>query len=129
MKRSLQVRPGKLAVCRFPADTPPPAWAFHPEARFLSITRTPDELSVVCAEDDLPPSITQYEGGWRAIHLEGPIPFTATGVLASLLAPLAAAKVPVFALSTFDTDWVLVKETDLPRAVGALRGDFEVAER
>ena len=129
MKRSLQVRPGKLAVCRFPADTPPPAWLFHPDTAFLSITRTPDELSIVCAEDDLPPSVTSFEGGWRAIHLQGPIPFGATGVLASLVGPLADAKVPVFALSTFDTDWVLVKEGDLARAVGALRSDFEVAER
>lgn len=125
-RRGVYVRPGRLAVCRLPAGSPPPAWVFHREADFFSITRTPDELSVVCAEDGLPPSMTQCEGGWRALELEGPIPFEAVGVLASLVAPLATAGIPVFALSTFDTDYVLVKEEQLARALATLAKDFVV---
>jgi hypothetical protein len=128
VRRALRLRPGRLAVCRLPADTPPPAWVFHREAEFFSITRTSGELSVVCAEDDLPPSMTKFEAGWRALELEGPIPFEAVGVLASLVVPLAAAGIPVFALSTFDTDYVLVKEEQLAPALAALAKDFLVDE-
>lgn len=127
-RRVIHVRAGRLAVCRFSPDEPPPAWVLHREARFWSITRTPGELSVVCAEDDLPPSVTAREGGWRALELHGPIPFEITGLLASIVTPLAEARVPVFALSTFDTDWVLVKERDLERAAVALSGSFEIVE-
>jgi len=92
---------------------------FHAEAEFFSVTRTPDEMSVVCAEDDLPPSIEQVERGWRAFALEGPIPFATTGVIASLTVPLAQSKIPVFVVSTYDTDYLLVKQEryDEARAV------------
>jgi hypothetical protein len=111
----------RLAVCRLPADSPPPAWVFHAEAEFFSVTRTPDELSVVCSEDDLPPGLERVEHGWRAFALEGPVPFTTTGVIASLTVPLAQAKIPVFVVSTFDTDYLLVKAVDLARAMDLLR--------
>ena len=126
MRRRVFVRPERLAICRFPSSQPPPAWVIHSEAAFFSITRTPDELSVVCAEDDLPPSVTGAEAGWRAFSLEGPIPFNEVGVLAGIVAPLSAAGIPVFALSTYDTDYVLVREADLARAIERLRGAFEV---
>ncbi|MBI1798866.1 MAG: ACT domain-containing protein [Candidatus Eisenbacteria bacterium] len=122
----LRVLPGRLAVCRLALDAPLPAWVFHAEAHFFSVTRTPDEISVVCAEDDVPPSIDRVERGWRALMLEGTIPFSEVGVLASLLAPLAQAGVPVFALSTHDTDYVLVQESDLACAVAVLRERFEI---
>ena len=81
----------QLAVCRFPADAPIPAWVLHAEAQFWSITRTPHELSVVCAEDDLPPSVEEYvERDWRCFELVGPVPFTTTGVISGLTTPLAA---------------------------------------
>jgi hypothetical protein len=119
--RVLRLLPGRFAVCRFAADAPLPAWLFHQEARWWSITRTAHELSVVCDEDDLPPSVTRVERGWRCFELEGPIPFATTGVIAGLAAPLAAAGVPVFVISTFDTDYLLVKDADLDRARAALR--------
>ncbi len=129
MSRRLFILPGRFAVCRLAADDPPPAWLFHPGSRFHSLTRTEHELSIVCAEDDLPPSVTTFEAGWRMLALEGPIPFTAAGVLDSILGPLADAGVPIFALSTYDTDLVLVKEADLARALAALRDGFEIEER
>jgi hypothetical protein len=116
----LRLLPGRFAICRLPADAPLPVWAFHAGATHYSITRTPHELSVVCDEDDVPPSVDRAERGWRAFELRGPIPFETTGVIAGLTAPLAAAGVPVFVLSTHDTDYVLVKELVLERAVSAL---------
>jgi hypothetical protein len=110
---------GRLAVCRLEpgADegVPPPLAA----GEFLSITRAPGEISVVCEERFAPPG-ARVEGGWAAMRLEGPIPFEATGVLASLATPLAAAAVGIFAVSTYDTDYVLVKEADASRAQAAL---------
>jgi hypothetical protein len=126
--RALSVVPGRLAVCRLEPDAPIPAWLFHAEAQFFSLTRTPAETSVVCFEDDLPPSVTRAERGWRALEIEGPIPFAETGVLAGVVAPLAESKLSVFALSTFDTDYVLVREADLPRAIEALRARHVVRE-
>ena len=119
--------PWRLAVCRFPPDTALPAWVLHAEATFWSITRTPAELSVVCAEDDLPPSVgEQVERDWRAFEIVGPLPFGLTGVVSGLTAPLAAAGIPVFVLSTYDTDYVLVKAADHVRAFGVLADAFEM---
>jgi hypothetical protein len=120
--RPLTLLPDRFAVCRFEPDAPLPAWVFHDAARLWCVMRTPDELSVVCPEDDLPPSVTRAERGWRALKVEGPIPFGEVGVIAGLTAPLAAAGVPVFVLSTYDTDYLLVKEADLERARAALGG-------
>ena len=122
-ERSLALRllPGRCAVCRLDPHAPLPAWAFHNDATFWSLTRTPDELSLVCDQDSVPPSVARVEPGWRALQAEGPIPFDDTGVLASLATPLAEAGIPLFALSTYDTDVVLVKERDLERALAVLR--------
>ncbi|HTM57252.1 MAG TPA: ACT domain-containing protein [Candidatus Udaeobacter sp.] len=128
MRRELFVLPERLAVCRMPEAGPPPPWVFYQDTRIFSVTRAPGEISVVCAEDDVPPSMTRVEPGWRAIGLRGPIPFSETGVLASVIQPLASAGVPVFALSTFDTDYVLVREADLARAIQTLSADFEIVE-
>lgn len=117
----------RLAVCRFPADAPLPAWVLHAEAQFWSITRTPGELSVVCAEDDLPPSVERdVERDWRAFELVGPIPFGTTGVISAVTTALAAAGIGVFVLSTYDTDYVLVKSADHARAAGVLAERFEL---
>ena len=117
----------RLAVCRFPADSPLPVWVFHAEAEFWSLTRTPDELSLVCAEDDLPPSVDQHvERGWRAFALEGPVPFTTTGVISGLTAPLAAAGIGVFVISTYDTDYLLVKAAVFERTAAILAGQFQL---
>jgi hypothetical protein len=116
---NVTVLPERLAVCRLAASSRVPSWALELHEAFTSITRTAEELSIVCPEESVPPEV-QVEGGWRALKLPGPIPFEQVGVLASLAAPLAAAGISIFALSTYDTDYVLVKEADLERALAAL---------
>jgi uncharacterized protein len=112
----------QLVVCRLASDGRVPDWAL--EGGFFCVVRTRDELSIVCmehvcAEDRLPPGASA-ERGWVALKLEGPFPFSMTGVLASFVQPLADAQIPIFAISTFDTDYVLIKRRHLERAVLAL---------
>jgi hypothetical protein len=126
VKRVLTLHPGRYAVCRFAPDAALPSWVMHEGATTWCLMRTPRELSVVCPEDDLPPSVERAERGFRALELEGPIPFDETGVVAALTAPLARAGIPVFVLSTHDTDWLLLQETDLARAREALASGYEV---
>src|SRR3954463_2110855 len=101
----IAVLPDTLAVCRLRASERIPSWALELHEGFVSITRTPDELSIVCDEEAVPPDV-EVESGWRALQLPGPIPFDQVGVLASVATPLAAAGVSIFAISTFDTDYV-----------------------
>jgi uncharacterized protein len=106
-----------LAVCRLDPHAAIPGWA---TGAFVSITRAAEELSIVCAERDVPPD-AQAERGWRALVVAGPLAFSLTGVLAALATPLAAAGIPIFAISTFDTDYVLVRSSDVAAAINALR--------
>ncbi len=108
----------RLAVCRLDAHEEVPAWATG--VAFYSVTRTPDELSIVCPEGDVPPG-ARCEVGWRALKLAGPFELSQVGVLLSVAAPLAEAGVSVFAVSTHATDFVLVKGERLDTAVAALR--------
>jgi hypothetical protein len=108
-----------FAVCRLGADAPVPAWTTAGE--FCSITRTRGELSVVCAEECVPEGV-KCERGWRCLRVAETIEFSVLGVLASLAVPLAEAGVSIFVLSTFDTDYLLIKAENLPRALEALRG-------
>ena len=114
---SLTLLSTRLALCRLASDAAAPAWAQRGE--FCSITRTAEELSVVCGEAGVPEDV-RCERGWRAFKVAGPLDFALVGVLARLATPLAAAGVSVFAVGTFDTDYVLVKEECLERAVSAL---------
>ena len=118
--RKLTLLPGRFVVCRFAPDATLPTWLFHESARIWSITRTPDEVSVVCDEDDVPPSVEPAPLRWRAFQVQGPIPFDELGVIAGIAGRLAAAAVPVFVLSTHDTDLVLVPEARLDAARTAL---------
>jgi hypothetical protein len=115
---------GTFAVCRLEREAPIPSWATAGE--FFSVTRTGDELSVVCRQEAVPEG-TACEPGWRCLRVAGTLPLAAVGVLAALTAALAEAGVSVFAVSTFDTDYLLVKEKDLPAAVAALRGQGHTA--
>lgn len=108
---------GRFAVCRLGPGDEVPAWAAS--GAFTSVTRTRDELSVVCAEGAVPEG-TRCEGGWRIFGIEGPLDFGLTGILASVAEPLAEAGVSIFAVSTFDTDYVMVREENVERAVAAL---------
>ncbi|MGE3275165.1 MAG: ACT domain-containing protein [Vicinamibacterales bacterium] len=117
MPLTLRTLGGRLAVARLAADSPLPGWV--PATGFLSISRTARELSVVCDEAAVPPEVVA-ERGWRALEVEGPLDFGLTGVLASLAGPLAGAGVSIFAVSTYDTDYILVREAALGTARRAL---------
>lgn len=107
----------ELAVARLDAGDPTPAWAAS--GSLTSITRTAEELSVVCAAAAVPASV-QAERGWRCLRVAGRLDFSLTGVLASIAGPLAAANVSLFAISTYDTDYVLVRGENLAAAIDAL---------
>lgn len=109
---------GAWTVVRLGPDAPVPAWALS-SSPFVSITRTLDELSVVCLESAVPVGL-QAEPGWALLKLHGPIPFGQVGVLAAFAAPLAAAGISLFAVSTFDTDYILVKASQGAAACEAL---------
>ena len=113
----LTVLPDRFAVCRLSATSEIPR--VLDESGFFSITRTARELSLVCREsEDLPGEV---EPGWRCLEVEGPLEFDQVGILASLAQPLAEAGVSIFALSTYDTDYILLKDDQLAAASVALR--------
>ena len=109
----------RLAVCRLDAAAGVPAWATA--ASLFSVTRTTGELSVVCPEGLVPEGV-RCEKGWRAFELGGPFEFSEVGILSAVATPLAEAGVGIFAVSTFDTDYVLVKGERVDVAADALRG-------
>jgi hypothetical protein len=118
---TLLVLPGELAIVRLPPDAHVPPWAFSPvPGTMWSMTRTDDELSLVRGAEAVP-SDARAERGWRALRIAGTIDFALTGVLASVLGPLGAAAISIFAVSTYDTDYVLVREHALSAAVDVLR--------
>jgi hypothetical protein len=109
--------PGPYAIVRLAPDAPIPAWATQGE--FTSITRTADELSIVCPTENLPPDL-HSQHRWICLKLEGPFLFSQTGVLLSFIEPLSRNDVPIFAISTYDTDYVLIPE-EHARALDVLR--------
>jgi hypothetical protein len=113
----LRLLDGRFAICRLAADAEVPEWAAG--GAFSSVTRTHDELSVVCAESLVPEGTTR-ERGWRIFQVAGPMEFSLIGVLEAIAAPLARTGVSIFAISTFDTDYFLVKDASLSKAVDTL---------
>ncbi len=118
---NLSLLPDQLAVCRFLPEQEVPAWVWQ-QRKFLSVTYTQDELSIVCLSQQIPTQAYEVrcERDWRAIKVQGPLDFALTGILARLLVPLAEAGIPVFALSTFDTDYILIKEQQCEQARSVL---------
>ena len=113
---SLRVLQSRLAICSLDEQSPVPSWA---AGSFVSITRTPAELSIVCDEIGVPDQVIVARG-YRAIEAIGPIPLDVVGVMAALSGALAGAGISLFPIATYDTDYVLVRERDLERAVAAL---------
>jgi hypothetical protein len=109
---------GNWAIVKLDAKQSIPAWATA-DSEFLSITRTRNELSIVCSET-LVPSGYQSESGWALLKLHGPFAFDQIGVLSSVAGPLAAAGISIFTISTFDTDYILLKDSYLALAGEAL---------
>lgn len=114
---TLSILPDVYAVCRLDPNASIPSWVTKRD--FFSITRTRDELSIVCPQRDVPAGI-QCERDWRCLKVDGTLDFALTSVLVSLAAPLAEAGISIFAISTFDTDYVLVKQENLERTISVL---------
>ncbi len=115
----MRVEPGALAIARLDPDAPLPPWA--ESGAFRAVVRTSSELSIVCDFAAVPAGV-RAEGPWRAIAVIGPIDFAVTGLLAAIANPMAAAGVSIFAVSSFDTDTILVRADHLDRALAALGG-------
>lgn len=98
---------GPYAVVRFAPDAAVPEWATN--GAFSSITRTSDELSIVCPAENVPADVPSPHR-WICLKLEGPFPFSQTGVLLSFIEPLSSKGIPIFAMATYDTDYVLIPE-------------------
>ena len=113
----LSILPYRLAICRLESAAQIPVSVLDGE--FCSVTRTADELSIVFPEEKLNYD-AKIDGGWRAFKVNGPLDFSLTGILSSIAAPLAAAQISIFAISTFDTDYILVKDAQLEQARRAL---------
>jgi hypothetical protein len=110
----------RYAVVRLSPGTSIPTWAFSGE--LSSLTVTPEEISIVCTERGIPDDV-RAERGWRCLRLEGPIPFETTGVAAGFASVLAAESISIFIISTFDTDYLLVKHEVIERSINALRAN------
>jgi hypothetical protein len=114
----ISILPDFLAICRLPPGSALPERI--PSAALWSVTATNEEISLVLPEEHLAPG-WKAEKGWRCLKVRGPLQFDQTGILASIAVPLADAGIPFFALSTFDTDYFLVKEEDLAETSKALQ--------
>jgi hypothetical protein len=115
---TLLLLPDTFAICRLEPAEPIPAWAVS--EHFFSVTRSDEELSVVCREEAVPAGVRCVKG-WRCLCVAGTLDLALVGVLASLSAPLADAGVGLFAVSTFDTDYLLIRNTDVARALAAFQ--------
>ena len=114
----LELLPDTLAICRLEADAPVPGWV-NDSGGFVTVSRTTEELSITALQRVVPPEV-RCERDYRAFRVRGPLPLDLIGILAAIANPLADAGLGIFAISTFDTDYVLVKSGDLAVAVAAL---------
>jgi uncharacterized protein len=126
-ERVLRLLGGELAILRLPPDAVIPSWLSFSTEPLVSVTRTAHELSIICPAGAVP-AAAPCEAGWRAFTVEGKLEFSAVGVLAAILNPLAEAGISILSLSTFDTDYVLVRVAMLEAATAVLRDYFELVE-
>jgi hypothetical protein len=126
---TLILLPDEYSVCRLLGDAHLPESSQERSDDFLSITRTRDELSIICATSKAPVGAHARSDGWRCLKVKGPLDFSLTGVLHAITAPLAREKLSLLAVATFDTDYVLVRSAELAQALSALtRAGHEVRE-
>jgi hypothetical protein len=119
MKKVLKLAllPGRFAIARLAPKAEVPAWAW--KGSFVCVTRTPEELSILCEEAQVPAHV-HSERGRRLLRVQGKLAFSISGILAALCIPLAAAGISIFVVSTFDTDYLLVSDPHLQSAIEAL---------
>jgi hypothetical protein len=123
-KLILSVLEGKFGILRLEKGSEIPIWIHKSD--FFSLTRTPEELSIVCQENDIPvntPADIRAERGWNCLKVEGPLDVGLTGILAGISRILAEQRISIFAISTYDTDYILVREKNLERAAEALANE------
>jgi uncharacterized protein len=125
-KLNLSLMPHMYAVCQFHPDKHIPYWALLGD--FVSLTRTHEELSIVCQQDNVPDEI-QAERGWRCVQVQGAFDFSESGVNASLAIPLAEAEISVLAIATYATDYLLVKEENVELVIQVLEQAGHSIER
>lgn len=125
-KLNLSLLPHKYAVCHFHPDKHIPYWALLGD--FVSLTRTPNELSICCQQNNVPDEI-EAERGWRCVQVQGAFDFSAAGVHVSLAVPLAEADISVLAIATYATDYLLIKEENVERALRVLEQAGHIIER
>jgi hypothetical protein len=127
MNLILNLHQRDLSVVRLSPQDGVPAWLDLAASPLVSVTFATNELSIVCRTNLVPHGL-RSEGPWRAFEIVGPIDFGLTGVLASVLNPLAVAGLSIFALSTYDTDWILVRSESISTAQAALAAHFHLRE-
>lgn len=120
-KLTLRLLKDAYGVCRLQKDSQIPSWAFDGE--FYSITKTDDELSIVCLENNIPQDI-KCESDWRIFKIQGPLDFSLIGILSKISSLMAENQISIFAVSTYDTDYILIKENNLENALKILESDI-----
>ncbi|MGB6976914.1 MAG: ACT domain-containing protein [Gammaproteobacteria bacterium] len=127
-KLTLSVLKNTLSICKLNRQSKMPNWLSIANCPFISITKTEDELSIVCDQSIIPEKIEDMSivRDWRALKIEGPLDFSLTGILSALLHPLAKQQISIFTVSTYDTDYILVKEQDLTSAIEVLKEQYIV---
>ncbi len=125
IKFSLSILPEKLGICHFAEKGSIPAWA--QDISFCSITRTKTELSIVCPQDEIPGGVLA-EKDWRAFKLESDLGLESVGVIASLSKPLAEAGISIFNVSTYETNYILVEDKNLAKAIEVLSPFCEIKQ-
>lgn len=127
-KLILSALKGTFSILRLEKGSEVPSWIYKSD--LFSITKTPEELSIVCQENNIPENISvdvRAERGWSCLKIEGPLDFGLTGILAGISRILAENGISIFAISTYDTDYILVKETALEQSIKALsEGGYEI---
>lgn len=113
-KLTVSMLPEKFGICHFNKNSHIPDWATG-ETSFTSITLTSNELSIICPQDKIQAGV-MFEKDWRAFKVKGPLGFTLTGIVSSLSAPLAEAKISILYVSTYETDYLFVEDKNLERA-------------
>ncbi|CDM69866.1 Hypothetical protein CM240_2749 [Clostridium bornimense] len=120
-KLNMKLLDGKYGVCRLSTDEAVPSWAFKGE--FFSITKTEDELSIVCLEENISEKI-KCERNWRILKVEGPLDFSLVGILSKISGLMAKNDISIFAISTYETDYILIKDENIKKAIEVLNEDY-----
>ncbi len=119
----LQICPETLAVCRLPPNSKLPLWLTTEEDSFTSITKTSEELSIVCSQTLVPNNVTAKRN-WRMLKIKGQLDFALVGILHRVITPLSEGGISIYALSTYDTDYILIQQNDFENALKFLSAQF-----